>query len=56
MAVRIDNFEKAVESVIVQRGRKCFRLGAVRECTEENGEISAYVQGNEIYRVRMDID
>jgi uncharacterized Zn finger protein len=45
MALQIDHFEKAVEPVIVQRGRKCFRLGAVRECTEENGEITAYVQG-----------
>ena len=56
MALQIDNFEHEVESVIVQRGRKCFRLGAVRECTEEKGEITAYMQGNEIYRVRMDID
>ena len=56
MAVRIDNFEHEVESVIVQRGRRYFRSGAVTECTEEDGEVRAEVQGSENYRVRMEID
>ena len=56
MAVRIDNFEHEVESVIVQRGRRYYRSGAVTECTEEDGEVRAEVQGSENYRVRMEID
>ena len=56
MAVRIDNFEHEVESVIVQRGRRYYRAGAVTKCTEEDGEVRAEVQGSENYRVRMEID
>lgn len=56
MSVRIDNFEHEVEPVIVQRGRRYYRSGAVTECTEERGEITAEVQGSENYRVRMEID
>ena len=56
MAVRIDNFEHEVESVIVQRGRRYYRSGAVTKCTEEDGEVRAEVQGSENYRVRMEID
>ncbi len=56
MAVRIDNFEHEVESVIVQRGRRYYRSGAVTECTEEDGEVTAEVLGSENYRVRMEID
>lgn len=56
MSVWIDNFEHEVEPVIVQRGRRYYRSGAVTECTEEGGEITAEVQGSENYRVRMEID
>lgn len=56
MAVRIDNFEHEVEAIIVQRGRRYYRSGAVTECTEEDGEVRAEVQGGENYRVRMEID
>ena len=56
MAVRIDNFEHEVEAIIVQRGRRYYRSGAVTECTEEDGEVRAEVQGSENYRVRMEID
>ena len=56
MAVRIDNFEHEVEAIIVQRGRRYYRSGAVTKCTEEDGEIRAEVQGSENYRVRMEID
>ena len=56
MAIRLDNFEQAVEPVILQRGRTYFRSGRVTQCTDEDGEVEAVVQGTEPYRVSMFVD
>ena len=56
MAIRLDNFEQAVESTIVQRGRTYFRSGSVIKCTDEDGEVNAVVQGSKQYKVSMVVD
>ena len=56
MAIRLDNFEQAVEPMIVQRGSRYFRAGRVLSCSDEDGEVEAVVQGTERYMVRMTVD
>ena len=56
MAIRLDNFEQAVEPMIVQRGSRYFRGGRVLQCTDEDGEVEAVVQGSELYKVSMFVD
>ena len=56
MAIRLDNFEQAVEPMIVQRGSRYFRAGRVLSCVDEDGEVEAVVQGTERYMVRMTMD
>ena len=56
MAIRLDNFEQAVEPTIVQRGRMYFRSGSVIKCTDDDGEVNAVVQGSEQYKVSMVVD
>ena len=56
MAIRLDNFEQAVEPMIVQRGRGYFRAGRVLSCVDEDGEVTALVQGTNQYTVKMEVD
>lgn len=57
MAISLSKFERAItEPVILQQGRKLFRLGLVTQCTDENGEVEAVVQDTEQNRVSMVID
>ena len=56
MTIRLDNFEQAIEPLIVRRGRTYFRSGRVTGCTDDNGEVEAVVLGSEEYNVSMSVD
>lgn len=56
MTIRLDNFEQAIEPLIVRRGRTYFRSGRVTECTDEGREVEARVLGSEQYNVSMSVD
>lgn len=56
MALRLDNFEQAVEPVIVKRGKSYFRSGCVVQFSDEDGEVKAVVIGSDRYKVSMTID
>ena len=42
--------------MIVQRGRGYFRAGRVLSCVDEDGEVTALVQGTNQYTVKMEVD
>lgn len=57
MAIPLNKFEHAVtEPIILQQGRKLFRMGLVTQCTDENDEVEAVVQDEELNRVSMVVD
>lgn len=57
MAIQLSKFEHEIpEPLVRQQGRKYFRLGLVKRCSDENGEVEAVVEDSERYNISMTVD
>jgi len=51
----LKNFEKLFDGQFLERGRDYYKEGAVKNVLKEGNTIIANVQGNELYRVSIDL-
>lgn len=51
----LKNFEKLFDGQYLERGREYYKEGAVKNVLKEGNNVTANVQGNELYRISIDL-